>query len=102
MPVPATLHPILGALLVLSSFAVAILGWRHRLNPSPGSGALHARWGKVFVAGLGLGWLLGLAGVATAQLPGVGPGLSGHFVNGTYLLAGYGLSAALMLRWQRH
>lgn len=47
-------------------------------------------------------WLLGLIGVATANLPNTPPAQSGHFASGTALLLGYGLSAALMLRWGKN
>jgi len=97
-----TIHPILASLLVPFIFTVAALGWRYRLTRAPGSGDTHQRWGKRLLAALALVWILGLIGVLVANLPSAPPANSGHFFSGTLLLVGYGVSAALMLRFGKN
>jgi Domain of Unknown Function (DUF1080)/Protein of unknown function (DUF4079) len=93
------IHPALAILAILLALYVAAWGWRSRLQPaSEGAGALHASKGPWLLAMLSVTWLLGLIGVASAHLEGVQPGGSGHFLFGTGILAGFLLSAVLMLK----
>jgi hypothetical protein len=93
------IHPFLAWLVVLFIFIVAALGWRYRLTRAPGSGASHQRAGKVMLVALALITALGVGSVIVANLAGIKPGNSGHFVTAIVLLVGYTLSAILMFRW---
>jgi Protein of unknown function (DUF4079)/Domain of Unknown Function (DUF1080) len=92
------LHPVLAVLVILLALYVALLGWHSRLQPAAGAGEIHASKGLLLLTMLSITWLLGLIGVASAHLEGVQPGGSGHFLFGTGILAGFLLSAVLMLK----
>jgi Domain of Unknown Function (DUF1080)/Protein of unknown function (DUF4079) len=93
------LHPALAALVILLALYVAVLGWRSRLqSAAEGAGAIHASKGLLLLTMLSVTWVLGLLGVASAHLESVQPGGSGHFLFGTGILAGFLLSAVLMLK----
>ena len=93
------LHPVLAALTIILAFYVAVLGWQLRLQPTvEGAEAIHARKGLLLLIMLGLIWLMGLASVAIANLEDVKPAGSGHFLFATGIIAGFLVSAALMLK----
>jgi Protein of unknown function (DUF4079) len=90
-------HPFLAILVLGLTCWVAILGWRYRLTFSRERRLQHVYWGKFLLIALVIVWLGGLLGVVGANLPGVKPGRSGHFIVGTVLLVGYSVSGLLVL-----
>src|SRR5260370_20330806 len=91
------LHRLLALATIARVLGVAVLGWRYRLTRAAGSGGLHARWGKRLLVLLALVWLAGLTSVILANRAGAAPASSGHFIGACIILAGYSLSAFLML-----
>ena len=91
------LQPLIGITAVVSTIVVAILGWRYRLTRAPGSAELHRRWGKRLLLLLALAWITGLGSVFIANRPNSPAAMSGDFINASIILAGYSVSAFLML-----
>src|SRR3989338_4919093 len=92
------LHPIVGVGLVALAWYVAALGWRSRLAPRHGAGEIHAWWGHVLLAGIGITWL---AGIASAWLQGGAPAQGRHFWLGTAVASGFALSWVPMVARDR-